>query len=142
MRVQGSNSAALPSAPAAARRGASGAFSLGGLDASQTQNPVATLRTVGGIDALVALQGVADPAERRRRAAKSGRNALDALDALKVGLIGGELDASAINRLKVVADDLKDESGDPGLDAVLAEIGLRVEVEIAKMTPRQALAAS
>jgi hypothetical protein len=136
MRVQGSNSAAASSAPAAARRAPSGTFSLGGLDSAQTQNPVATLRTVGGIDALVALQGVADPAERRRRAAKSGRNALDALDALKLGLIGGDLDPSALNRLRVVADDLKDPSGDTGLDVVLAEIGLRVEVEIAKMTPR------
>jgi hypothetical protein len=136
MRVQGSNSPALSSAPAAARRGVSGTFSLGGADASQSQNPVATLRTVGGIDALVALQGVADPTERRRRAARSGRTALDALDALKVGLLGGDLDTSALNRLKVVAGDLKDSSGDAGLDAVLAEIGLRVEVEIAKVTPR------
>jgi hypothetical protein len=31
---------------------------------------------------------------------------------------------------------LKGSSGDPGLDAVLDEIELRVEVEIAKMTPR------
>ncbi len=136
MRVQGSNSAALSSAPAAARRASSGTFSLGGLDASQTQTPAASLRTVGGIDALVALQGVADPTERRRRAARSGRTALDALDALKVGLIGGELDSSSLNRLKVAAADLKDSSGDAGLDAVLAEISLRVEVEIAKLAPR------
>ena len=43
---------------------------------------------VGGIDALIALQGVEDQAERRRRSVKSGRNALDLLDELKVGLSG------------------------------------------------------
>jgi len=35
-------------------------------------------------------------------------------------------------RLKSVAGDLKDSSGDDGLDAVLAEIDLRVAVELAK----------
>ena len=37
------------------------------------------LRTRGGINALIALQGVEDPVERRRRAIKRGRRALDAL---------------------------------------------------------------
>jgi hypothetical protein len=136
MRVQGTNSAAVAAAPGAPRRAAAGGFTVSDADSSRPQNPVASLRTIGGIDALVALQGLEDPTERRRRAVKNGRSALDALDALKLGLIGGGLDPSALNRLKVVAAELKDSSGDAGLDAVLAEIDLRVEVEIAKMTPR------
>jgi hypothetical protein len=35
--------------------------------------------------------------------------------------------------------DIKDASGDPGLDAVLAEISLRVEVELAKFGPGEAV---
>ena len=35
-------------------------------------------------------------------------------------------------RLKVAAEGLTDESGDPGLDTVLGEIELRVAVELAK----------
>ena len=46
--------------------------------------PAASLRTIGGIDALIALQGQDDPAERRRRAVKRGRTALDVLDELKI----------------------------------------------------------
>lgn len=91
------------------------------------------LRTVGGIDALIALQGVEDPAERRRRAVKQGRRALDALDALKVGLLAGTIDRGTMLQLKAVAADLKDLSGDAGLDQVLAEIDLRVAVELAKV---------
>lgn len=136
MRVQGTNSAALATSASAPKRAGGGGFSLAGTDTAQSQTPVASLRTVGGIDALVALQGVADPTERRRRAVKSGRSALDALDALKLGLIGDSIDSSALNRLKVAAGELKDTSGDSALDAVLAEIGLRVEVEIAKLAPR------
>ncbi len=90
------------------------------------------MRTVGGIDALIALQGIEDPVERRRRAVKHGRRALDALDELKLGLLSGTLEPAALLRLKAVATDLKDGSGDEKLDQVLGEIELRVAVELAK----------
>ena len=61
-----------------------------------------------------------------------GRGALDILDELKIGLLSGNLDASTMNRLRDAAANLKSSSGDPGLDAVLSEIELRVEVELAK----------
>ena len=98
----------------------------------QPQSSAVALRTLGGIDALIALQGVEDPVERRRRVVKHGRRALDALDEVKLGLLSGTLDQATMLRLKAVAADLKEGSGDSGLDAVLAEIDLRVEVELAK----------
>ena len=91
---------------------------------------------MGGIDALIALQGIEDPTERRRHAVKRGRLALDALDELKIGLLGGELSPAMLTRLKSAAIHLKDGSGEAGLDGVLGEIELRVEVEIAKLAPR------
>jgi len=90
------------------------------------------LRTLGGIDALIALQGVEDPTERRRRAVKYGRRALDALDELKLGLLAGTLDQATMLRLKSVAGDLQEPTGDARLDQVMAEIDLRVSVELAK----------
>jgi Class II flagellar assembly regulator len=98
----------------------------------QTQTSAVALRTLGGIDALIALQGVEDPVERRRRVVKHGRRALDALDEVKLGLLSGTLDQGTMLRLKAVAADLKEGSGDTRLDSVLAEIDLRVEVELAK----------
>ena len=61
-----------------------------------------------------------------------GKGALDVLDDLKIGLLSGNLDASTVSRLRDAATNLKSSSGDPGLDAVLSEIELRVEVELAK----------
>ena len=90
------------------------------------------MRTLGGIDALIALQGIEDPLERRRRAVKHGRRALDALDELKLALLSGTLETSALLRLKTVAADLKEGAGDEKLDQVLGEIELRVAVELAK----------
>ena len=131
MRIYGPNGTALATS-APVKRSASGAFSVDEQTEAQGPGNAPALRMVGGIDALIALQGVEDPAERRRRSVKSGRTALDLLDELKVGLLGGEMEPATLLRLKAAAAELKESSGDPGLDGVLAEINLRVEVELAK----------
>jgi len=132
MRVQGPNAAGLVVTPSVVRRPPGGNFSVADADAPHAPSAAVALRTVGGIDALIALQGVEDPVERRKRAVKHGRRALDALDELKLGLLAGTLDQGTMLRLKSVTADLKDGSGDDKLDRVLAEIELRVEVELAK----------
>lgn len=131
MRIYGPNGTALATA-APAKRSASGSFAVSPQAEAQATAATPALRMVGGIDALIALQGVEDQTERRRRSVASGRNALDLLDELKVGLLAGTLDPSALLRLKSAAAELKAASGDPGLDGVMAEINLRAEVELAK----------
>src|SRR5215213_581388 len=133
MRIQGSSAPTSAAASSAARRPASGTFSLGGESSTQAATASSGMRNIGGIDALLALQGVDEPGERRRKAVKRGRSALDALDALKLGLLSGSLDSGALMRLKSAAIGLADSTGDPGLDTVLAEIELRVGVELAKI---------
>ncbi|TMJ05676.1 MAG: flagellar assembly regulator FliX [Alphaproteobacteria bacterium] len=133
MRIQGASAATVPTASSSARRSTSGTFSLDAESAARPTAATAGMRSIGGIDALLALQGVDEPGERRRKAVKRGRSALDALDALKLGLLSGTLDTAALARLKSVAAGLAESTGDPGLDTVLAEIELRVEVELAKI---------
>ena len=133
MRIVGPNGTAVATTSPATRRAASGTFSLPESEAHQPTVPTGGPRGVGGIEALIALQGIEPPEERRRRAVKHGRNALDALDELKLGLLAGVLDAATLTKLKSAATGLKDASGDPRLDGVLGEIELRVEVELAKM---------
>lgn len=132
MRVYGPNGTALTTSSVAARRASSGTFTVSEQGAAQPQAAPVALRSVGGIDALIALQGIEDPLERRRRVVRHGRRALDALDEVKLGLLAGTLDQATMLRLKSVAADLKEGSGDARLDSVLAEIDLRVAVELAK----------
>lgn len=139
MRVQGPNASAVATPTSKARRSTSaGGFALA---ADETAQPnaagTAALRTVGGIDALIALQGEEGAAGRRRRAVARGRVALDALDELKLALLAGALEPAMLVRLKSAANELKTDLGEAGLDTVLAEIELRVEVEIAKLTARK-----
>jgi hypothetical protein len=134
MRIYGANGMAGPTTSAAPRRAsASGTFTLPQAEPDTAPARTNTLSSVAGIDALIALQGVEDPTERRRRSVTRGRQALDVLEELKMGVLGGNLDGAVVSRLKTAAAGLKDSSGDRNLDAVIAEIELRVEVELAKL---------
>jgi len=139
MRISGPHRSGVAAAAPAARRAKAGAFAVTAEEPASAAPSLAALPAVGGIEALIALQGVMDAAERRRRAVGHGRVALAALDDLKLGVLAGSLDGAALGRLKAAAAALKDGSGDERLDGVLGEIELRVEVELAKLEPRPAV---
>gem|GEM_PF-4768799 len=68
----------------------------------------------------------------RRRALRRGRAVLDALDRLKLAVLAGGSAAVALADLE--AESLAaPASGDGALDAILAAIHLRAEVELAKV---------
>src|SRR5713226_5591873 len=100
MRIVGSDATARVANASAPKRAAASGFAVTEEDAPKAAAPVATLRTIGGIDALIALQGQDELTERRQRAVKRGRTALDALDDLKVELLAGAPGPSALLRLK------------------------------------------
>ena len=132
MRIYGPNGTTLGSPASNVRRTSSTGFSLPEAASTPESRSAAAPKAAGNIDALLAMQGVEDPTERRKRSVQRGRGALDVLDDLKLGLLSGNFDASTVSRLRDAAANLKSSSGDPGLDAVLSEIELRVEVELAK----------
>ena len=133
MRINGQNGTTLGAPDCQARRTGSGTFVLPDASSAQEARSAAAPKAAATIDGLLALQGVEeDPVERRKRSVARGRTALDVLDDLKMGLLSGNLDASTVMRLRDAAANLKSSSGDPGLDSVLSEIELRVEVELAK----------
>lgn len=137
MRITGTNAASLSATPAAARRaGGGGTFSLSESDTPASSSSASGLRSVASLDSLLALQGIDDLLERKKRGAAKGRRALDVLDELKLGMIDGSLDTATVARLKVASEGLTESTGDAGLDGVLAEIDLRVAVELAKAARR------
>ena len=132
MRISGPNSTNLGPQSSSVRRTSSSGFALP--DTASATGARATLapKATAGIDALLAMQGIEDPVERRKRSVQRGKGALDVLDDLKIGLLSGSFNATTVGRLREAAANLKSSSGDPGLDSVLSEIELRVEVELAK----------
>jgi hypothetical protein len=138
MRIQPAQLTPTSAASGVRRSDSAQRFSLGGT--SETLRSAGTTATsgVGGIETLLALQGIEDASERRRRFARKGTSALDLLDELKAELLAATAGSETLARLQRALDSLAEKSGTPGLDSVLGEIGLRVAVELAKRTPRAA----
>lgn len=132
MRIYGTTATAAAKAPSGTRRAGGSGFSVGEQAGPRQSAAAGSLRSISTVDALLALQGVEDLTQRKKRVVAKGRNALDALDSLKVALLDGSLDSSTLARLKVAADGLTEETGDPQLDALMREIDLRLSVELAK----------
>ena len=79
------------------------------------------------------MQGIEeDPVERRRRSGATRQRRARCAGRSQNPAVVGNFDAATVGRLRNAAANLKSTSGDPGLDAVLSEIELRVEVELAK----------
>jgi hypothetical protein len=133
MRISGPNGTNLGAPSSSVRRTSSSGFALPDTASAAEARPTLAPKAAAGIDALLAMQGIEeDPVERRKRSVQRGKRALDVLDDLKIGLLSGGFDGSTVGRLREAAANLKSSSGDPGLDSVLSEIELRVEVELAK----------
>lgn len=102
-------------------------------DVDEPQRAAATAPSsaITPLDALLALQGD-EPGQRRSRQARRGQDALDTLEKLAAGLLTGRAPASIRADLETLRR-AAEPTGEPGLDAVLQEIDIRLAVEAAKL---------
>jgi len=138
MRVDPKTFVAPQSAAPAPRRPAAQAFRPSDSGAAAKSGAAASAAPLATLDALLALQGEESPGERRRRSLKRGHDLLDALDRLKVGLLAGRISAGDLASLAARLAERPEFSGDPRLDDLIAHIELRAQVEVAKLSGRQA----
>ncbi len=91
-------------------------------------------QSVNHIDALLAVQGAEDPTERASRGRMRGRadNLLAALDNIRGALLGGTLTLGDVINVADTVASHREKISDPQLTAVLDEIDLRAQIEIAK----------
>jgi hypothetical protein len=83
---------------------------------------------------FLSLQEAAGPPPAEERAARARRQAAEALDDLRdlqLGLLGMEEDPAALERLARMAA-ARGDGLDPALSALMAELGLRARVELAR----------
>lgn len=136
MRINGPKSTAGVTGKGAAKRssGNGAAFSLPG-ETSSAASASATNQTsaVQNVGALLALQSVDDALSgRKRKAVRRGNKMLDLLESIRLGLLSGQMPSHILEQLQRLSDQVE-ESGDERIDAVLAEIELRTQVEMAKL---------
>jgi hypothetical protein len=106
------------------------------MDSMEDAHAVETPAGVTAIDALLIVQQVDGSTEReaRRRMVRHGEALLDGLEDLRHGLLMGEIPKSRMTALAESVRNRREACSDPRLAALLDEIELRVEVELAKLS--------
>jgi hypothetical protein len=89
--------------------------------------------SLANVGALLALQGQDDIVERRRRATKRTYSLLDQLDALRVAILSGGVSHAQVTLLANTLREQREMVDDPELAAILEDVELRAEVELAKL---------
>lgn len=134
MKVEG-----VSSSQAAALRRANGiatpGFALPSESVGAAGVPRAASATSAMMDigSLLALQTVDSIDERRRRMARRANNLLDILDDVRVATLSGNVTRGQLANLAQTLREKSEEVEDPKLDAILQEVELRAEVELAKL---------
>lgn len=102
--------------------------------ASET-NAAATTQSIAQLDALLAVQEVEDPLQKaaKKKARMRANTILDKLENIRVKMLCGNLTVGHMVDVADVVASHRDKVDDPQLTAIMDEIDLRAQVEIAKM---------
>jgi hypothetical protein len=105
---------------------------VGGTEKTSAASPV---QSVASVDALLAVQGVDNPTERaaRRRMHERGDKILQQLDGLKLSLLSGNLTVGQVVNIADMVASHREKINDPDMSALLDEIDLRAQIELAKI---------
>ncbi|MFO0292351.1 MAG: flagellar assembly protein FliX [Rhodospirillales bacterium] len=125
--------------PAPVRRtaratGSGGAFArhLGETAEAGSASATGAAAAAAGLSGILSLQEADDRTASRRKAVARADTLLDKLDELRHGLLMGELTIGQLSELERLVASRRAGVDDPRLAAVLDEVDLRVQVEIAK----------
>ena len=132
MKVNGPNEIKSNAISRRKKTSASGeTFSLSANEASETEASHAAAKSgpVAALDSLLALQEVG---EREAKPFKRGMETLDLLDDIRHGLLMGGIPLTKLKALTRLIGQQRQRVADPELAAILDEIDLRAQVELAK----------
>jgi hypothetical protein len=122
------------------QRTSSGGFAdiLGQVDAGAEAGLVDAPTSLTGVDSILAVQAINPDAgsAARQRMAQRGEDILDQLDDVRVQMLSGAIPKAKLTNLAQLVRSKREEGVDPRLSAILDEIELRAEVEIAKLSRR------
>jgi hypothetical protein len=93
-------------------------------------------RSISNMDSLLSLQAMEDPTERASKNRMRGRanSVLLELDKIKIGLLSGTLTVGDVLNIADIIASHRERLHDPKLTAILDEIDLRAQIEIAKIS--------
>jgi hypothetical protein len=115
--------------------GSSGRFGDFMAEAASESAPAMATQSIAAVDSLLAVQAAEDPAQRsaRQRMRRRADTLLKELDKIRVGLLTGSLTVGHMVDIADVVVSHREKITDPALTAIIDEIDLRAQVELAKM---------
>ena len=101
-----------------------------------SSHPVGASSGISVTDAIFATQMVSDEEEReiRKKLVKRGQTLIEKLENIRDGLLIGYISKDELINISRMLKDSQIASSDEKLQNLMAEIELRVEVELAKLT--------
>ncbi len=92
-------------------------------------------QSIAQVDALLAIQGAEDPTAgaSRKRMRQRADDLLDELERIRMAMLSGNLTIGHMIDIADVVASHREKIMDPGLTAIMDEIDLRAQVELAKM---------
>ncbi|NJR20460.1 MAG: hypothetical protein HC777_02630 [Hyphomonadaceae bacterium] len=134
MKVQGPSSSLAAGAPRRAGHVAPGfVLPMDEAESAQAPNRAQATASLTNLGALLALQGLDEALERRRRATKRSNDLIDQLDRLRLSVLGQGVSRDQVAHLANTLSQQRELTDDPALNAVLDEIEVRAQVELAKL---------
>ncbi len=108
------------------------AFVTGGAD--ETSSASAT-QSIAQLDSLLAVKQTEDPTQKqsKKRMQQRASSILDKLEGLRVKMLTGNLTVGHMIDVADVVASHREKIDDPALTAIMDEIDLRAQVELAKM---------
>jgi hypothetical protein len=106
-----------------------------GASSAKESAPASAPQSIARVDALLAVQAVEDPTERaaRKRMTARADNVLQELDQLHMSLLNNTMSMDHMLKLADTVAAHKERVHDSKLSALLEEIDLRAQIELAKM---------
>lgn len=110
---------------------------FGAMVASATQETTSTgaTQSIAKVDALLAVQGVESATEgkARKRMRDRGDKILRQMDHMRLAILTGNLTIGQVIDIADVVASHREKISDPDMTAVLDEIDMRAQIEIAKL---------
>ena len=91
--------------------------------------------SIASVDALLMAQATEDPAQKKsqKRMRERAESLLDKLNDLKMSMLTGEITVGHMISISDVAASHREKITDPELSALLDEVDLRAQIELAKL---------
>lgn len=137
MKIEGPGPASGPGKTKKSDKSGTSGNVFGAMLAGDTPDAPAARATqsIAFVDSLLALQGAEDPTARaaRRRVRERGESILNELEKLRLAMLSGRMTVGHLIDVADVVASHRDKISDPVLTALMDEIDLRAQVELAKL---------